>query len=126
LAGCSKEPSLRPVPAPPDKIHGKAQILFNESMGSDAALNAGGPSVYLVMQRLFFHMNAIQKHSGSGDHRKTKRKPMARVSLKAVAHRAVLVAALTGRQRTNLFADIDCMPESPPAHWHLKDTSGST
>jgi hypothetical protein len=59
LAGCSSEPSVKPAATPPDKIQGKAQILFNESAAADAALNAGGPSVYLVdglhRYRLFFH-----------------------------------------------------------------------
>lgn len=59
LAGCSSQPSVKPAATPPDKIQGKAQILFNESAASDAALNAGGPSVYLMdglnRYRLFFH-----------------------------------------------------------------------
>src|SRR5579872_4536454 len=62
LAGCSSKPSSRtsiPKP-PPDKIQGKAQILLDESSSSDTALNAGGPSVYLLVDelhryRLFFH-----------------------------------------------------------------------
>jgi hypothetical protein len=59
LAGCSTEPSVKPTATPPDKIQGKAQILLNESSSQDAALNAGGPSVYLVdglnRYRLFLH-----------------------------------------------------------------------
>ena len=59
LSGCSSEPAAKPVAAAPDKIHGKAQIVLSESTASDAALNAGGPSVYLVdglnRYRLFFN-----------------------------------------------------------------------
>jgi hypothetical protein len=59
LAGCSSEPPAKQAAAPPDKIHGKAQILLNEATALDAALNAGGPSVYLVdglnRYRLFFN-----------------------------------------------------------------------
>jgi hypothetical protein len=59
LAGCSSEPPAKQAAAPPDKIHGKAQILLNESTALDAALNSGGPSVYLVdglnRYRLFFN-----------------------------------------------------------------------
>src|ERR1700678_4029427 len=59
LAGCSSEPTAKPVVAPPDKIQGKALVLLNESTALDAALNAGGPSVYLVdglhRYRLFFN-----------------------------------------------------------------------
>ena len=62
LVGCSSKPSATtstPKP-PPDKIQGKAQILLDESSSSDTALNAGGPSVYLLVDdlhryRLFFH-----------------------------------------------------------------------
>jgi len=59
LAGCSSEPSLKQAAAPPDKIQGRAQVDLTESTASDAALNAGGPSVYLVdglnRYRLFFN-----------------------------------------------------------------------
>jgi hypothetical protein len=59
LAGCSSEPAAKQAAAPPDKIQGKALILANESTALDAALNAGGPSVYLVdglkRYRLFFN-----------------------------------------------------------------------
>jgi hypothetical protein len=60
LAGCSSEPSAKPAAAAaPDKIQGKALVLLNESTALDAALNAGGPSVYLVdglnRYRLFFN-----------------------------------------------------------------------
>ena len=61
LGGCSSAPSSKsekPAPAP-DKIQGKAQIAQNETTATDAALNAGGPSVYLVegmhRYRLFFN-----------------------------------------------------------------------
>jgi len=58
LGGCSSEPSAKPAAAALDKIQGKALILLNETSASDAALNAGGPSVYLVdglsRYRLFF------------------------------------------------------------------------
>lgn len=60
--GCSSEPSgkeSKKAAAAPDKIHGKAQVVLNETSSSDVALNGGGPSVYLVdgMQRyrLFFN-----------------------------------------------------------------------
>jgi hypothetical protein len=62
LAGCSSKPSAKTSiqkPAP-DKIQGKAQILLDESSSADTALNAGGPSVYLLVDdlhryRLFFN-----------------------------------------------------------------------
>jgi len=59
LGGCSSEPTVKQAAAPPDKIQGKALVLTNESTALDAALNAGGPSVYLVdglkRYRLFFN-----------------------------------------------------------------------
>ena len=61
LAGCSSAPSDKaPAQATtPDKVQGKAQILLDEISPSDTALNAGGPSVYLVdglhRYRLFFN-----------------------------------------------------------------------
>jgi hypothetical protein len=62
LASCSSKPSAKASiqkPAP-DKIQGKAQILLDESSSTDTALNAGGPSVYLLVDdlhryRLFFN-----------------------------------------------------------------------
>ena len=61
LSACSSAPSdkaSKPAAAP-DKIQGKAQVLLNETTAQDAALNAGGPSVYLVdgmnRYRLFFN-----------------------------------------------------------------------
>ena len=61
LGGCSSGPSAKESkkagPAP-DKIQGKAEQNLAESTAADAALNAGGPSVYLVdglrRYRLFF------------------------------------------------------------------------
>jgi hypothetical protein len=61
LAGCSSKPSDKAPTqaATPDKVQGKAQILLDETSPSDTALNAGGPSVYLVdgmhRYRLFFN-----------------------------------------------------------------------
>jgi hypothetical protein len=59
LAGCSSEPAAKQAATAPDKIQGKALVLANETTASDAALNAGGPSVYLVdglnRYRLFFN-----------------------------------------------------------------------
>src|SRR5271165_3855205 len=61
LAACSSAPSTK---APkqttaPDKIQGRAQILLAETTALDAAMNAGGPSVYLIdgfnRYRLFFN-----------------------------------------------------------------------
>jgi hypothetical protein len=60
LADCSSEPAAKTSKqaTPPDKIQGKALIL-DESTALDAAMNAGGPSVYLVdglnRYRLFFN-----------------------------------------------------------------------
>src|SRR5262245_39225239 len=59
LAGCSAEPPAKQVVTAPDKIQGKALVDLSEPSGVDAALNAGGPSVYLVdgliRYRLFFN-----------------------------------------------------------------------
>ncbi|HVO99173.1 MAG TPA: hypothetical protein VMT15_13955 [Bryobacteraceae bacterium] len=59
LAGCSSAPSTKPAAPARDKIQGKALVALNESTALDAALNAGGPSVYLVdglkRYRLFFN-----------------------------------------------------------------------
>jgi hypothetical protein len=60
LGGCSSKSANKSEKAatPPDKIQGKAQVALNETTATDAALNAGGPSVYLVQglnrYRLFF------------------------------------------------------------------------
>lgn len=50
LGGCSREPSAKEskgAGTARDKIQGKAQILLGESTQADAALSAGGSSVYL-------------------------------------------------------------------------------
>jgi hypothetical protein len=50
LGGCSSKPPAQQsdkAPAAPDKIQGKALVL-EDAEASEAALNAGGPSVYLV------------------------------------------------------------------------------
>jgi hypothetical protein len=51
LCGCSSKPSGtesgKPAAAP-DKIQGKAQVNLDETAATDTALNAGGPSVYLI------------------------------------------------------------------------------
>lgn len=49
LGGCSSEPSkdTKKAAVPLDKIQGKAQVLVESSGATDAALNAGGPSVYI-------------------------------------------------------------------------------
>src|SRR5260370_40299368 len=75
LAGCSSEPAAKASKqaTPPDKIQGKALIL-DESTAADAAMNAGGPSVYLVdgltRDRLFFNkafpVEAGKEHMAEG------------------------------------------------------------
>jgi hypothetical protein len=60
LAGCSSQPPAKPAAAASDKIQGKAQVMLDETGASDTALNAGGPSVYLIVDglsryRLFFN-----------------------------------------------------------------------
>jgi hypothetical protein len=62
LAGCSSQPAAKEsakAAPPPDKIQGKAQVALNETNATDAALNSGGPSVYLVeglhRYRLYFN-----------------------------------------------------------------------
>jgi hypothetical protein len=61
LVGCSSQPTAndsKKTTAAPDKIQGKAQVNLDETTATDAALNAGGPSVYLWegarRYRLFF------------------------------------------------------------------------
>jgi hypothetical protein len=61
LGGCSSKPladESKKAATPLDKVQGKAQIVLNETSAVDAAMNAGGPSVYLVdglhRYRLFF------------------------------------------------------------------------
>jgi len=59
-SGCSSEPPGKSgqAAAARDKIQGKAEIIEAEATATDAALNAGGPSVYLSQglrrYRLFF------------------------------------------------------------------------
>ena len=59
LTGCSSEPAAKQAATPLDKIQGKSLVALNEATSLDAALNAGGPSVYLVdgltRYRLFFN-----------------------------------------------------------------------
>ena len=59
LTGCSSEPSRQAAAPKRDKIQGQAQTPNTEPTASDAALNAGGPSIYLVdgliRYRLFFN-----------------------------------------------------------------------
>ena len=50
LGGCSSEPAAKDskkAGTPLDRIQGKAQVLVESSGATDAAMNAGGPSVYL-------------------------------------------------------------------------------
>src|ERR1017187_3226318 len=50
LGGCSSEPPAKEskkTGTAPDRIQGKAQVLVESDGATDAALNAGGPSVYL-------------------------------------------------------------------------------
>ena len=61
LIGCSGGPSAqdaKKAARPPDKIQGKIQEIVSETTATDVALNAGGPSVYLLAgsrrYRLFF------------------------------------------------------------------------
>jgi hypothetical protein len=68
LAGCSSQPPAKPAVVAPDKIQGKAQVLLAETTQLDASLNAGGPSVYLIVDglnryRLFFN-KAFQVEPG--------------------------------------------------------------
>jgi hypothetical protein len=64
LAACSSAPSTKASKQTtvPDKIHGKSQINLGETTALDTALNAGGPSVYLIdglnRYRLFFNKPA--------------------------------------------------------------------
>src|SRR3954469_25286991 len=62
LGGCSSGPATTESKKPAiatEKIQGKAQILLAETSAADAALNAGGQSVYLWdgvrRYRLFFN-----------------------------------------------------------------------
>ncbi len=74
FTACSNQPAAKQPVAARDKIHGKAQILLNETASDDTALNAGGPSVYLRdglnRYRLFlrtpFHVEADQEYTAEG------------------------------------------------------------
>lgn len=74
MSGCSSQPAAKPAPVTLDKIQGRALILLNETTGLDAALNAGGPSVYLVdgmtHYRLFFdtpfQVDPTQEYTAEG------------------------------------------------------------
>jgi hypothetical protein len=74
LTGCSSEAPPKQAAAPLDKIQGKALVLLAEATALDAALNAGGPSVYLVdglkRYRLFFNkssqVEAGQEYTAEG------------------------------------------------------------
>jgi hypothetical protein len=61
IAGCSSNQAAKDSKkaAAPDRIQGKAQVNLAEANANDLALNAGGPSVYLVdgvrRYRLFFN-----------------------------------------------------------------------
>jgi hypothetical protein len=59
LAGCSSQPPAEEAAVVADKIQGESQINLDETSGADAALNGGGPSVYLLggmrKYRLFFN-----------------------------------------------------------------------
>jgi hypothetical protein len=67
LTGCSSEEPVKQAAAPPDKIQGKAQVDMTETSATDAALNAGGPSVYILSglnrYRLFLK-SAFQVEAG--------------------------------------------------------------
>ncbi len=76
LTACSSQQSTKKSEPerPLDKIRGKAQILLNETTAADAAMNAGGPSVYLVdglkRYRLFlnkpFQVEADKEYTAEG------------------------------------------------------------
>ena len=70
LGGCSSKPladESKKAATALDKVQGKAQIVLNETSATDAAMNAGGPSVYLVdglhRYRLFFKTAAAVEPS---------------------------------------------------------------
>ena len=48
LGGCSSTPTAKGPERPLDKIQGKAQVVEESTGATDAALNAGGPSLYLL------------------------------------------------------------------------------
>ena len=72
LGGCSSGPPAKDskkAGAAPDRILGKAQVLEEQGGATDAALNAGGPSVYLWeggrRYRLFQRKSSIEVVHGS-------------------------------------------------------------
>jgi hypothetical protein len=69
LGGCSSKPSAnesKKAKTAPHRIQGKAQVLVQSGGANDAALNAGGPSVYLLegarRYRLFLNTAAELVH----------------------------------------------------------------
>ena len=51
LGGCSSDQAAKEskkAAAAPDRIQGKAQVNMAETTANDGALNAGGPTVYLI------------------------------------------------------------------------------
>jgi len=49
LVGCSGGQAAKEAPKTPlDKIQGKAQVLVEPASATDAAVNAGGPSIYIL------------------------------------------------------------------------------
>ncbi|MGD0670197.1 MAG: hypothetical protein ABSB23_21900 [Bryobacteraceae bacterium] len=65
LSGCSSGPSAqeaKKAARPLDKVQGKAQVVTDPVAAADAAMNAGGPSVFLrdglLHYRLFFNTPA--------------------------------------------------------------------
>jgi hypothetical protein len=71
LGGCSSKPSAnesKKAETAPDRIQGKAQVLEESGGASDAALNSGGPSVYLWeganRYRLFLRTATEVVHGG--------------------------------------------------------------
>jgi hypothetical protein len=70
MAGCSSDKAAKDSKkaAAPDRIQGKAQVNLAETTANDLALNADGPSVYLVdgvrRYRLFFNKAAVAVDAG--------------------------------------------------------------
>ncbi len=68
LGGCSSKPSADEAEVVQDKIQGEIQINLSETSSADAALNGGGPTIYLLEgmhhYRLFFN-RAIQVEPGT-------------------------------------------------------------
>lgn len=74
MAGCSSEAPPKKAAAPADKIQGRGQVNMADTSATDMALNAGGPSVYLISglirYRLFlktpFQINPDQQYVAEG------------------------------------------------------------